>query len=88
MQNVPGTIFRKEKPNPDKVDELHKVLELYETILSKNEYVAGSHLTIAGEFKKIYPNVKVKVQFSFEKGNRFNLLHLICTVLFLDIPHL
>ena len=42
-------MFGGKQPCYDKVEEVHKALTLYEGYLSKNEFMAGNHLTLAGE---------------------------------------
>jgi len=49
FQNVGGVIFRGQKPCYDKKDEVHNALKLYEEFLDKNEFMAGNHLTLAGD---------------------------------------
>ena len=44
-------MFRGEKPRFEKKDEVHKALDLYESYLGKNEYMAANHLTLAGDNK-------------------------------------
>jgi len=49
FQNVRAVVFQGQKPCHDKKDEVHKALTLYEELLNKNEFVAGNHLTLAGD---------------------------------------
>ena len=44
-----GVFLRNEKPNLDMIGEVHNTIKLYEEYLSKNEFMAGKNLTLAGK---------------------------------------
>ena len=44
-----GVLFRNEKPNADMKGEVNNALKLYEEYLTKNEFMAGKNLTLAGK---------------------------------------